>query len=291
MAAVMYDSAWPTSAEALRLCRALGNDYADALPPRLWAWGIETDNEKGVFEADPKQLARIVRFDGDFDQLLAAFIACQVIEPTGKPHEYRIRGWKRNARLFRERKRLRNLRKNAKRTRTGTQTKPVREQVQNALSSSSSPSPSGSKDPGGDPETPPPIETLRDAQVAGTATADGRKVFDHWQSELQRVRGVAPVLMPPPAAVENGKRVLVNAAGDMEIAFAVVTAFVESNHQFWQEKRWPLWVLADYRDFERARLSAKTLAVIDDPEPKPWANDGKDWAAWRERQDAKGGKR
>jgi hypothetical protein len=129
MAAVMYDSAWPTSAEALRLCRLLDNDYADALPPRLWAWGIETNNEKGVFEADPKQLARIVRFDGDFSKLLDAFVTCDIIEPTGKPHEYRIKGWDRNAKLFRERRRLRNLRKAQKRTRTVR----VRERVQNAL--------------------------------------------------------------------------------------------------------------------------------------------------------------
>lgn len=147
MACVMVDTAFPFSDEAMRLCRMLSNPLADALPTRLWCWGIETDRDKGVFEADADQLAKIVRFAGDSDLLLKAFIACEVIEPTANANEYRIKGWKRNARLFKERKRLRRLNatrgarvQNAKRAR-----KPREE---NKLSSSSSSSFPVSKETG-----------------------------------------------------------------------------------------------------------------------------------------------
>ncbi len=137
---------------------------------------------------------------------------------------------------------------------------------------------------------PPPIETLRDAQVLAVSNADGRELYDWWQDEMLRVHKTPKLLVSPPTGTENAKRVLVNAGGDKVVARATITAFVESDHTYWRDNRWSLWLLAQDRDFDRARLSAKTL-VVDDPEPKPWANDGKDWAEWRKRQDAKGGKR
>lgn len=129
MAAVMYDSAWPTSKQALRLCRMLENSYADALPPRLWAWGIATNNERGIFEADAKQLAEIVRYDGECEELLRAFIDCEIVEPTGKKHQFRIKGWDRNKKLFKERKRLRDVRKAQNRTRTRTRISRVQNEL------------------------------------------------------------------------------------------------------------------------------------------------------------------
>lgn len=103
----LVDTKYPTSDEALRLCRELNEPLADVLPVRLWCWGIETDRESGRFVADAKQLAQIVRFHGDPEQLLRAFLSCDVIEKTENTDEYRIKGWKLNAKFFKERRRLR----------------------------------------------------------------------------------------------------------------------------------------------------------------------------------------
>lgn len=138
MPSAMVDTAYPESDEALRLCRELDEPLADALPMRLWCWGIETNRTNGRFMADAKQLAQIVRFEGNPDELLRAFLSCDVIESTDKTNEYRIKGWKLNARFFKERDRLRRLRK--------TQKARVQKRVQHAdknkhPSSSSSSSP------------------------------------------------------------------------------------------------------------------------------------------------------
>lgn len=103
----MVDTEYPDSDDALRLCRMLGEACADALPTRLWCWGIKTNRVTGRFEADAKQLAQIVRFSGDPQTLLDAFLSCNVIETTSESNVFRICGWKRNARYFKERDRLR----------------------------------------------------------------------------------------------------------------------------------------------------------------------------------------
>lgn len=107
MASALVDTAYPDSDEAMRLCRVLDEPMADALPVRLWCWGIDTNRENGRFEADAKQLAQIVRFHGDPQRLLEAFLSCGVIETTPQTNVFRICGWKRNAKFFKERERLR----------------------------------------------------------------------------------------------------------------------------------------------------------------------------------------
>ncbi len=92
---------------------------------RLWCWAIDTDRESGRFEADAKQLSQIVKFSGDCQRLLESFLACEVITPTDKPGEFRINGWKINARFFKERKRLRKLRNHASGTHKRTRAKRV----------------------------------------------------------------------------------------------------------------------------------------------------------------------
>ncbi len=105
-------------------------------------------------------------------------------------------------------------------------------------------------------DPPPPIETTRDTLALTVSNTQGRGIFEHWQTEMHRVHGVAPVLVAPPTGIENGKRVVVNAGGDIPLAERVVTAFVESKHEYWAERGHPLWLIAKPEDFERARLTA-----------------------------------
>jgi hypothetical protein len=104
---------------------------------------------------------------------------------------------------------------------------------------------------------PAPVETILDAQSLNVTNAQARELFEHWQNECARVHGRAKVLMAPPAALESAKTVIALAGGDMVLAKEVVALFVSSGHQYWADRNWALYLLANGRDFEQARLSAK----------------------------------
>ncbi len=131
---VLVDVNYLESDQAFRLRAVLGNACAELYPIRLWGWALMTDRVSGRFVADAKQIANIVKFDQDPQIILRAFLDCGIIENTEKADEFRIRGWRLNKKLFKERDRLRKFRAYQKRTRTKV--------VQNAdgtpLSSSSS---------------------------------------------------------------------------------------------------------------------------------------------------------
>jgi hypothetical protein len=107
-------------------------------------------------------------------------------------------------------------------------------------------------------ETPlPPIETTMDAQALEVTAAEATELFEHYQAEQHRHRHVPKVLMPPTTSIDLAKPVLVLAGRDMALAKAVVTAFIESDHGYWSERRHALWMLGNVRDFEQARASAR----------------------------------
>lgn len=251
----MVDTKYPHSDQALRLCRVLNEPLADALPMRLWCWGIDTDREDGRFSADAKQLAQIVRFHGDPEALLRAFLECDVISSTEKNDEYRIRGWKLNAKFFRERKRLRNY----------TKTKNPREihekstrapRVNHDDPSSSSSSPTSPSEKWGEGTLPTsPVRTMVDAKALLVSIEHAVELFEHYQTEHARLHSSNKVLVPPSAGLESAKKILVLAGGDMALAKTVVTRFIESDHAYWHERSWALWLLENGKNFEQARLS------------------------------------
>lgn len=112
---VMVDTSWPTSEAALALCRFLECDTADVYPVRLWCWGIASDRVSGRFTATADQLADILRFRGDSKKILSGLLMVGIIEKTENENEFRINGWSRNARFFRERARLRKKHSTQKR--------------------------------------------------------------------------------------------------------------------------------------------------------------------------------
>jgi len=269
MASVLYDTKYPKSDEARRLRRMLGNDCADALPPRLWAWGIEAENVKGVFEADAKQLAGIVEFYGDPEALLKAFLVCEVIEPTGNDHEYRIKGWKRNARLFKERERLRKIsRTRAKRVKHARETRASG--VENGSSSSSSSSSSlGSKNNTGDPAVV--------IEKAGDAANDSPV-----KREFRPTRGFAEAAFEA-AFVEGGKAAGITVAkfDGLETSIGgklLLRAGKEGITQSqllaeWWQPCWRHWHGFTVKDLDKH--FAKLRAAIDDPKLRPKAPETK----------------
>lgn len=117
---VLVDVNYLESDAAFRLRALLCNDCAELYPIRLWRWALMTERVNGRFVTDAKQLASIVKYEGDPLRLSQAFFECGVIETTGKENEVRICGWRLNAKLFKERERLRRTRLKQKRTRTRT---------------------------------------------------------------------------------------------------------------------------------------------------------------------------
>lgn len=109
---------------------------------------------------------------------------------------------------------------------------------------------------------PPPIETTADAIASVTPVATALELFEFWQCELHRRRGVPKVLIAPAAALASARRVLVNASGDMPLAKTAVTGFVGSDHPYWVQRKWALWLLEEPRDFEQARLSAGKTSQV-----------------------------
>jgi hypothetical protein len=103
----------------------------------------------------------------------------------------------------------------------------------------------------------PPIETTMDAQALDVTAAEAAELFEHYQDEQHRRRHVQKVLMPPTTSIDLAKPVLVLAGRDMAMAKAVVTAFIESDHPYWLDRRHALWMLGNVRDFEQARASAR----------------------------------
>ncbi len=260
MTSVMYDTKWPHSDEALRLRRLLDEPLADALPPRLWAWGIDTDREKGVFEADAKQLAKIIGFDGDSDRLLEAFLACDVITPTGKPNEYRINGWSRNAKLFKERKRLRATRRKKKERvpyAYDPPTKPVQNEPSSSSSSSSSSSNTNTEDPavvvslreGEDHPKPKEVRSTRGFPEAA---------FEAEFAERGLAAGVTVAAFDNVETSIGGK--LVRRCGTEGITQGQLLAE-------WWHPSWRHWHGFDVRALDKH--FAKVRAAIDDPKLRP----------------------
>lgn len=109
-------------------------------------------------------------------------------------------------------------------------------------------------------ETPPPILTTRDALASEVTTAEAAELYEHYQTEQHRVHGTAKLLMPPGSSIELAKPVLANAGRDMALAKSVVTTFVESDHEFWVERKHALWLLGNPRDFEQALRSGPVMS-------------------------------
>jgi hypothetical protein len=243
----MVDTKYPHSDQAFRLCRLLGEPLADALPVRLWCWGIETDREDGRFSADAKQLAQIVRFEGNSDELLRAFLDCDVIAPTENKDEYRIRGWKLNAKFFKERRRLKQYSKDKKpREKNADSTRGKR-----VAHGDPYPFPSSSS-LGGDPPNPP--TTIGEAKRLLVAAPEARELYEHWRQEQIRIHSRARPMIAPALALEGSRAVLVSSP--MDEAKRVVTAFVESKHKFWADNEHALSLLTNPRDLERAQNAA-----------------------------------
>lgn len=97
---------------------------------------------------------------------------------------------------------------------------------------------------------------MGEARALLVSTEQAVELFEHWQTELERRRGVSKALVPPTAALENAKLVLGQAGSDMVLAKAVVTAFVAADRRYWIERQHALWLLADPKDYEGARLIA-----------------------------------
>jgi hypothetical protein len=131
------------------------------------------------------------------------------------------------------------------------------------------PNPSPNPIPGGG-ERPPAArsETMVDIRASIVPPEAAHRLFNHWQNELHKERSIGKTLIPPPAALGHAKQVIALAGDDVELAETVVSAYVRSNHGYWADKIWPLYVLADGKDFERARLLAlggnKTTKVLTD---------------------------
>jgi hypothetical protein len=93
MANVMVRTNLWNELEFMALCEKLGDDKADCFLLRLWAWVIDTNNVEGVGKFTPRQLAKIVRYDGDPDVLWGAMTDpdCRYLIPLADGR-HRVRG-------------------------------------------------------------------------------------------------------------------------------------------------------------------------------------------------------
>lgn len=101
--------------------------------------------------------------------------------------------------------------------------------------------------------TPPalePIETLADARATQVSTTEAHHLADYWQANRQRVRKIPGVIVIPGATIDSARKVLGHANGDMAMAKRAVDAYLADDREFYVKKHWPLYLLADPKDFE-----------------------------------------
>ena len=222
MPSAMVDTAYPHSDNARALARMLGNPYADILPIRLWCWGLDTGREKGVFQATAKELAQIVRFESDPEVLLQSFLSCGVIEKISSDDRYRIIGWDRNARFFKERKRLRKLHKTRAPRSKPRVVDACATQPSSSSSSSSSLPPSEERER---PKTDRAIKTLH---------------YGTYQAILKSVRGkIAP---PSPTGKDKFALAAICDAALGETG-KVIEAYIRDDNPFYAKTGWALRTL------------------------------------------------
>lgn len=240
------------SDQSFRLCRLLGNDLAEVLPIRLWAWAIKTERSDGTFVATEAQLAAIVRWTGESESLSRAMIECGFLERIGDT--FRIKGWDRNKQYFKERKRLQNRYKTKKsrgkdagKTRESPVTDPGKSRSSSSSSSSSLDPPSG--------DLPQPPTTTREALEQRVSATEASKLWEQYRTEMQ-ARGVDLPLVMSSAQLAALRGVVVLANGDTSRASKALSAFVRSDHDWWVKHDHALHMLAQPRDFERAEIQA-----------------------------------
>lgn len=267
---VLVDINHPDSEQTFKLCRLLGNDLADALPVRLWAYALRTQNRRGLVCATPTQIASIVRWTGDADLLVRALTEADFLEPENGG--FRIKGWDRNERYFSERDRLRKMREAQKRT----QKRRVRDADKTEHSSSYSSSSQGSKDPreGERARTreapPPPSDSLLDISASQVSADRAQRLCEEYRTAMKQEHGSDQPLIPPPKRMHEAKLVIAMAGGDDVLAAAIVWAFVRSpgNRGYWNDRKHAFHLLTDHRDFEHAQqLAAGGSNARDEEDP------------------------
>lgn len=85
------------------------------------------------------------------------------------------------------------------------------------------------------------------------STRDAAELIEHWQRERFK-RGQKQTLVTPETWRISAKEIIALADGDLEKAKRVVSAYVGSDHEYWQRKKWALSLLAEAKDFEQAVL-------------------------------------
>lgn len=110
-------------------------------------------------------------------------------------------------------------------------------------------------------------DTMLGAKAGIIPPSQAVEVFNHWQERHAALRGSSPVMIPSPAGLSSAKKIIVLSGGDVALAKTVVGNFVASEHGYWRERNWALWLLTNPNSFEQARLENGATAINPDD---PW---------------------
>lgn len=103
------------------------------------------------------------------------------------------------------------------------------------------------------PKLPPQTDSLREITESAIPFDHVTKVVDAYRAALAKRGMPAPSLMILDSEKNGARKLITKCAMDPDLACEVVTAFVGDDNPWWKKKDWPLYLLADDKDFEPAK--------------------------------------
>lgn len=106
------------------------------------------------------------------------------------------------------------------------------------------------------PRLVPMTDSLKEINESQVPVAHAVSVARKHQAELKK-RGILSAREPLPGEISSARRVIVQCAGNHELAMQIVEAYVsDKTNDFWKKLNWPISLLAKPDDFEKAKLMA-----------------------------------